>query len=40
MSVGQTNLKTEHIEAFRKIVGAQYVLVDEEALNKYGHYET
>ena len=40
MSVGQTNLKTEHIEAFRKIVGAQYVLVDEEALNQYGHDET
>ena len=40
MSVGQTNLMTEHIEAFRKILGAQYVLLDEEALNQYGHDET
>src|SRR5206468_8233963 len=29
-----------HVELFRKIVGPQHVLVDEESLNNYGHDET
>ncbi len=40
MRVKPGNLSAEHIEAFSKIVGAPYVLVDEEALTEYGHDET
>jgi glycolate oxidase len=41
----EANLKkglvnAEHLELFRKILGDQYVLVDEESLNSYGHDET
>jgi len=34
------SLTIEHIDAFKKIVGEQYVFVDEEALNNYAHDET
>ena len=34
------NLTAQHIEAFRKIVGENFVLVDEESLNQYGRDET
>lgn len=34
------NLRAEHIENFKKIVGTEFVLVDEESLNQYGHDET
>src|SRR5690242_12588294 len=30
----------EHIDAFKKIVGEQYVIVDEEVLSNYAHDET
>jgi glycolate oxidase len=30
----------EHLETFKKIVGDNYVFVDEEVLNKYAHDET
>ncbi len=33
-------LTTTHIEAFKKIVGDQFVFVDEESLKDYGHDET
>ncbi len=33
-------LGVEHIEAFKEILGAQYVFVDEETLNYYSHDET
>ncbi len=33
-------LTTAHIEAFKKIVGDQFVFVDEESLKNYGHDET
>ncbi len=33
-------LTATHIDAFRQIVGEQYVLLDEESLNNYGHDET
>lgn len=41
----EANLKkglvnAEHLHKFRKILGDQYVLVDEESLNNYGHDET
>src|SRR5579875_397867 len=34
------SLALEHIEAFQKIVGEQYVFVDEEVLYNYSHDET
>src|SRR3982750_1694980 len=34
------SLAIEHLEAFKKIVGEQYVFVDEEILNNYAHDET
>jgi glycolate oxidase len=34
------SLAIEHLEAFKKIVGEQYVFVDEEVLNNYAHDET
>ena len=34
------NLTVEHIERFKNIVGAEFVLLDEESLNQYGHDET
>ena len=33
-------MAVEYIDVFRKIVGEQYVLVDEEVLNQYAHDET
>ena len=30
----------QHIEAFKKIVGEDFVFVDEESLNNYAHDET
>lgn len=33
-------LTGEHIESFKKILGEQYVFLDEESLNKYAHDET
>lgn len=35
-----TRLAMQHIEAFKKIVGEQYVLLDEESLHHYSHDET
>lgn len=34
------SLAIEHIDAFKKIVGEQYVFVDEEVLSNYAHDET
>lgn len=34
------SLAVEHMEAFKKIVGENYVFVDEEVLNNYAHDET
>lgn len=34
------NLSVQHIESFKKIIGAAYVLVDDDSLNRYGHDET
>ncbi|HQV62281.1 MAG TPA: FAD-binding protein, partial [Chitinophagaceae bacterium] len=34
------SLTAIHIESFKKIVGEQFVFVDEESLNNYGHDET
>ncbi len=33
-------LTSQHIEAFKKIVGEMFVFVDDESLNTYGHDET
>jgi glycolate oxidase subunit GlcD len=33
-------LTSQHIEAFKDIVGSAYVLADDESLNNYGHDET
>ncbi len=33
-------LTAQHVEAFKKIVGEQFVFVDEESLNNYAHDET
>ena len=35
-----TILTTQHLEAFKKIVGEKFVFLDEESLNKYAHDET
>jgi glycolate oxidase len=35
-----TKLNTQHIESFRKIVGDEFVVVDEESLRHYSHDET
>jgi glycolate oxidase len=40
ISEASRSLAIEHIKAFEKIVGEQYVFVDEEALNHYAHDET
>ncbi len=34
-----TILTTQHLEAFKKIVGEKFVFMDEESLNKYAHDE-
>ena len=36
----RTSLAIEHLDAFKKICGDKYVLVDEESLNMYAHDET
>ena len=33
-------LTSQHVESFKKIVGEQYVFVDEESINHYAHDET
>ncbi len=40
MIVEPARLGAEHIETFRKVVGPEWVLIDEEFLNQYGHDET
>jgi glycolate oxidase len=40
MIIESPNLTVDHIENFKKIIGAQYVLMDEDSLNYYGHDET
>ncbi len=40
MTIESPNLVVDHIENFKKIIGAQYVLIDEDSLNHYGHDET
>ncbi len=40
ISAAPKSLVVEHIEAFKKIVGDNYVFVDEEVLNNYAHDET
>ncbi|MGZ5134982.1 MAG: FAD-binding oxidoreductase, partial [Flavitalea sp.] len=40
MIVEPANLTAEHVESFRKILGKEYVLLDEESLKQYGHDET
>ncbi len=39
-TVATSVLTAKHIEVFRKIVGEQFVLVDEESLHHYSHDET
>jgi glycolate oxidase len=39
-TVASSVLTAKHIEAFKKIVGAQFVLVDDESLHHYSHDET
>jgi len=39
-STSRDNLTSAHIESFRQIVGAAFVLVDEQSLRDYGHDET
>jgi len=39
-TVDNSALTTRHIEAFRKIAGEAFVLVDEESLHNYSHDET
>lgn len=34
------NLTIEHVESFRRIVGPDFVLIDEESLRQYGRDET
>lgn len=38
--VAKGNITTEHVTAFQKIVGNEYVMADEETLHHYGHDET
>ncbi len=38
--VANTILSVQHLEAFKKIVGEQFVFLDEESLNHYSHDET
>ena len=40
MIVEPSHLIIDQIQSFRKIVGDEYVLVDEDSLNQYGHDET
>ena len=40
IAVNSNSLAIEHIDAFKKIVGEQYVFVDEEVLSNYAHDET
>ncbi|MBC7946245.1 MAG: FAD-binding protein [Chitinophagaceae bacterium] len=36
----KTNLTSQHIESFKKIVGESFVVADEESMEKYSHDET
>lgn len=40
MVVEPVNLTLDHVESFKKIIGAEYVLLDEDSLHHYGHDET
>jgi glycolate oxidase len=40
LSVAPPSLAIEHLDAFKKVCGDQYVLVDEETLHNYAHDET
>lgn len=40
MIAASTSLAIEHLQAFKEIVGEQYVFVDEEVLSHYAHDET
>jgi len=40
MIVTPANLTAEHLDSFKKILGVQYVLLDEDSLKHYGHDET
>lgn len=40
MIVEPANLTSVHIESFKKIIETEYVLLDEDSLNQYGHDET
>jgi glycolate oxidase len=40
ITLEQNNTVVAHLDAFRRIVGESYVLVDEEALDNYAHDET
>lgn len=39
-TVATASLTAQHVEAFKKIVGEQFVFADEESLNNYAHDET
>ena len=39
-TISKTSLTNKHIEAFKSIVGEQYVMIDDESLNNYSHDET
>ena len=39
-TIASSRINTRHIEAFKKIAGDKYVLVDEESLHHYSHDET
>jgi len=39
-TLASPSLTAQHIDAFKKIVGEKFVLVDEESLNNYSHDET
>src|SRR6478672_3825519 len=39
-TVAPQSLAVEHLDAFKKICGEKYVLVDEESLHNYAHDET
>lgn len=40
MTTKTTTLHTQHIDAFKKIAGESYVLIDDESLKHFGHDET
>ena len=40
MIVEPANLTADHVENFKKLIGEEYVLLDEDSLTNYGHDET